>query len=1024
MSVRTALFTAFLSSAYLITGAQSPSFSFRNININEGLSQSSVVDIAIDKTGFLWFATQDGLNRYDGKEFLVFHKLFDDVTTPLGNQLGKVITGNDNDLWLITSGGKLERLDLNKHAFSFWDKLTADSIPLPAVSCLLPDPAGRLLIGTASNGLYVYSIVQKKLERYSTNSALRLNDDHIQSIFTDKQEQYWILTGNGVTLLDKNLSQARQILGNAESAIPCSAMEQDDAGNYWLGTFGKGLFLKRPADSTFHPFTGFGHDQMLPADLIIETIRADRHGRLWIGTYGKGLYMLNTGDQTVQYFLEDKRKPFSLDNNDVLCMQNDTRGGLWIGTDGGGISYYNSALNNFSTYTNVNLPAGISIQQVRSVLTDEGGNIWAGTTNQGLVYIDPVHNEYRQLQYTEKKDSKERIVSLLSDKKENIWLGTQGNGLMVVDIKTKKRIAWFHPDAAGAPTLPDHTVWCMLPYDGDTIIAGTQNAGICFIDKRKGIISIPAIPASTVQALEKNVRTLTKLNDSVICVGYERKGIQLFNFRSGQLTTITNNIFQQIWNGETVLKCVYFHPPFLLMGTLGKGLLIYDLVSGKTYHVSEADGLPNNTVYGILPDKQGYLWLSSNRGLFRLSMPENPATINQSNFSSFNVEDGLQSNEFNTGAYFASADGRLFFGGVKGLNFFNPAQFINTAQNIPVVITKATINNEPFQGDTVITYKKHLRLNYDQNAISFTFAALDYLSNARLNYSYRLEGYDATWIDAGNRNYVAYTNLQPGKYIFQVRTFNPSGNRFGPVTSLSIGIVPPYWKSWWFMLAMIVAIVALLYAFYRYRVNQLLKLQRVRSRIATDLHDDIGSTLTNINILSELSKKNLEHKEEAEIFLNRITEEVNVTSQALDDIVWSINKDNDTLAQTIVRMRRYAAEVFEGANIAYSLQSDEGMADRKLNMDLRRDFYLLFKESINNIYKHSKARNVDIRVWMEKNHLHLRIKDDGQGFSREIPTHRNGIKNMEARVAKWRGRLDISSTPGVGTRTEISLPGS
>ncbi|HTD95069.1 MAG TPA: two-component regulator propeller domain-containing protein, partial [Chitinophagaceae bacterium] len=508
--LRTALFTALLSSACLITGAQAPSFSFRNININEGLSQSSVVDIAVDKTGFLWFATQDGLNRYDGKEFLVFNKLFDDVTTPLGNQLGKVVAGNDNDLWLITSGGKLERLDLYKHAFSFLDKLTADSIPLPAVSCLRPDQAGRLLIGTQSNGLYVYSIAQKKLARYTAlkGSALQLNDNHIQSIFTDKQERYWILTGNGVTLLDKNLSQARQFLGNSSASspvIPCSAMEEDDANNYWLGTFGKGLFLKRPTDSTFHPFTGFGRDQMVPADLIIETIRADLHGRLWVGTYGKGLYLINQADSTVQYFLEDKRKPFSLDNNDVLCMQNDFRGGLWIGTDGGGISYYNNALNNFSTYTNVNLPAGISIQQVRSVLTDEEGNIWAGTTNQGLVYIDPVHNEYRQLQYTEKKETKERIVSLLSDKKGNIWVGTQGNGLMILDAKTKKRLEWFHPNATGTPTIPDHTVWCMVPYNGDTIIAGTQNAGICFIDRRTGVIPFPGIPASLVQPLEKNV---------------------------------------------------------------------------------------------------------------------------------------------------------------------------------------------------------------------------------------------------------------------------------------------------------------------------------------------------------------------------------------------------------------------------------------------------------------------------------------------------------------------------------------
>jgi signal transduction histidine kinase len=202
----------------------------------------------------------------------------------------------------------------------------------------------------------------------------------------------------------------------------------------------------------------------------------------------------------------------------------------------------------------------------------------------------------------------------------------------------------------------------------------------------------------------------------------------------------------------------------------------------------------------------------------------------------------------------------------------------------------------------------------------------------------------------------------------------------------------------------------------------LLQIQRVRSRIATDLHDDIGSTLTNINILSELSKKNIDNRPEAEKFLSRISEEVNASGQALDDIVWSINKNNDTIEQTVARMRRYAAEMFEGANITYSLQSDEQIAHRKLNMELRRDYFLLFKESINNIYKHARAKNVQIKVWVERSRLLLLIRDDGGGFNVQTETHRNGIKNMHTRAEKWKGSVNIHSEPGKGTSTEISLP--
>jgi signal transduction histidine kinase len=216
--------------------------------------------------------------------------------------------------------------------------------------------------------------------------------------------------------------------------------------------------------------------------------------------------------------------------------------------------------------------------------------------------------------------------------------------------------------------------------------------------------------------------------------------------------------------------------------------------------------------------------------------------------------------------------------------------------------------------------------------------------------------------------------------------------------------------------------ISLLYAFYRYRFNQLLQMQNVRSRIAADLHDEIGSTLTNINILTELSKKNIDSKKEAEIFLSRISEEASMSGQALDDIVWSINKDNDTIEQTVARMRRYAGEVFESCQISYSLSADEQVNGKKLDMELRRDFFLLFKETVNNICKHAKATHAEIRIGIEKKNLFLHISDNGNGFDTTAPTHRNGIKGIYTRTRKWQGNADIQSAPGKGTSVHLSLP--
>ncbi len=553
---------------------------------------------------------------------------------------------------------------------------------------------------------------------------------------------------------------------------------------------------------------------------------------------------------------------------------------------------------------------------------------------------------------------------------------------------------------------------------------GTRNEGLLLIHKQEGVVKkYNQLTDPEDQRLsENNVRSLCFINENTLCIGFEKKGVQLLNTKSGTVSFLPDTTWKKIFYGNTVLKTVSYHSPYLWIGTQGEGIIAYNMNDNKIYAINDKQGLSNNTVYAILPDKLGALWMSTNKGLCRFIIPNDLNKINRSNFSLFTAEDGLQSNEFNTGAYHNAPDGKLFFGGINGLNIFHPEKLINQDQQIRVVLTSAIVNNEILKEDSNITYKKALKFTYDKNSLAFNFAALDFISTARLNYYYQLVGYDKNWIEAGNRNYAAYTNLPAGKYLFQVKASLSNQHENDPVTTLSIIITPPFWKTWWFITLFVLAITGLLYALYRYRIGQLLRLQKIRNRIATDLHDDIGSTLTNISILSELSLKNMDEKEKAAVFLGRISEEVTHSSQALDDIVWSINTKNDTLEETVVRMRRYAAEIFDAANINYTLQLDEEFANRKLNMEQRRDCFLVFKETINNIYKHAEAKNVYIKLWLQLNNLFLEIKDDGKGFDTKILTHRNGIKNIHNRMEKWDGDVFIKSTPGDGTQIKVRFP--
>jgi ligand-binding sensor domain-containing protein/signal transduction histidine kinase len=1027
--MRNWLLIPFMLLMHLFVKGQAVPFSFRNMSINEGLSQSSVIDIATDDAGFLWLATQDGLNRYDGRELVIFKKNFDDITTTTGSRLGKIVNGRNNTLWLITSGGRLEQLNLYNETFTPIRTIGPDSIVLPPVSCLHHDKDNTLWIGTENNGLYIYDLGANKVTHYITPS--------IQYLFKDSRQQYWILTNRGVTLLSTENGQPVNALSFITDSISYSAMDEDDSNTLWLGTYGKGLYVKKKDNTEFVPFTGFGKQQTLPANLVIESVKADDNGLIWVGTYGNGLYVINPARATVVHYVVNKKDPFSISYNDVLCIKEDKQGGIWIGTDGGGVSHYDKRLNNFVQLTSNNVPENISIEQVRSITTDHTGNVWIGTSTAGLTFANMRKNTFETYHYPpapKALGNYDRVVSLYTDAQGDIWVGTQGNGLLVVDAVTKKIKTRFYPggtDLSGLeasltppdrPTfIPDHTIWCMQPAPNNQVWVGTRNGGLCLMDKQKGLIrNYNTSAAAGNRTLGNNVRFLTLINDTTLCIGFEKRGIQFLHTRAVTLFTKPNATLDSLKARETIFKCSWYRSPVLWIGTLGQGLIAWNLHTGETHAIHDEQGLPNNTVYGILPDSAGSLWLSTNKGICRFVPPADLKQVSRSNFTGFLAEDGLQSNEFNTGAYHKAADGRLLFGGINGLSIFQPELIALSHQPAQVVITQAMVNNQPLVSDTGMAYKKILHLRYRQNAVSFNFAALDFVSPRRFNYYYQLSGYDTKWIDAGNRNYVAYTNLPPGRYVFMVKAAQQLREN-SPVTMLTIIIDPPFWRTWWFILLCVLALAGLLYAVYRYRIDELLRLQKIRDRIATDLHDDIGTTLTNISILSELSKKNLQ-KEEAGTFLDRIAEEVHNSSQALDDIVWSINTRNDTLEQTVARMRRYTAEIFDGANITYTLQLDEQFEKYKLNMEQRRDIFLIFKEAINNIYKHAHAKHVQIKVWIERGRLHMIIQDDGQGFDTTTATHRNGIKNIRNRIEKWNGHIALVSVPGKGTETRVHFP--
>jgi two-component sensor histidine kinase len=451
------------------------------------------------------------------------------------------------------------------------------------------------------------------------------------------------------------------------------------------------------------------------------------------------------------------------------------------------------------------------------------------------------------------------------------------------------------------------------------------------------------------------------------------------------------------------------------VGTRYKGIVQLRHEGGEQYSPMKLDiehGLTSNWIRSIAEDKNGFMWIGSNLGIDKLVLSD--GSFHVFNFSRVN-------NYFtNINAIVQGHDHSLWFTTSSGvINVFDGETEKTPAP--PVYITSVELGDSSFNYNTYHADKK-LQLRYFQNQAKFEFSAPGFVNEKQILYSYRLlGGVDTSWTMPANLHNVSYASLQPGSYTFEVRTIGWNGTWSVPANFEFI-IRSPFWKTWWFYLIIGFVVLLFFYALYLYRIRQFLKLQKVRNRIATDLHDDIGATLTNINMLSEISRKNLAQPLEAEKFLSRISEEVTASSQALNDIIWNVNSRNDSMEETLSRMRRYAADLFDNSNTICHLSMQETAAGKKLNMEQRRDVYLIYKESMNNVHKHATAANVWINIHRQNGNLHLKIKDDGKGFEPSIITDRNGLKNIRSRTEKWKGSLSVKTAPGSGTDIEIMIP--
>jgi ligand-binding sensor domain-containing protein/signal transduction histidine kinase len=801
-----------------------PVLRFEQISLREGLSQSSVYAIIQDSFGFLWFGTEGGLNKYDGYQFTIYKHDPDDPSTLADNIVTALWEDRDGRLWVGTAQG-LDLLNREDGTFSHYQNNPADTATMTGtnVVAILEDWHGDLWVGTDKGGLNRLNRSTGNFDHFLQDPADpdSISGDTIEALFEDEDGVLWVGTDAGLDRFHRYSETfthyPRPTLNpsNPNSSLVLSIYE-DSLDNLWVGTNGNGLGRFDRESGTWTEYLNNPDDpNSLVAD-VVWSVLEDRKGRLWIGTDGGGLDYLDLQDDHFYHYRHNPNKIDSLARDSIRSLFEDHSGVFWVGTYGGGLSKSNHNVDKFTLYRQEpGVKDSLSDNYIWSIAQASDGTLWLATFQGGLNHLDRKTGEvtiYRNDPKDPTSLSSDDVRSVLIDSQGVIWAGTGAGGLNRFEPETQS-FTQFHHDPDDPNSLISDQIRVLFEDRSGNLWIGTYANGLDRLDRRSSVFThFTHDPSNPNSLISDRVRTIYQDRSGKLWIGTSG-GITVLDNETHRFTRYAANPEDPNSLSSPVVFSFYEDLQGMIwVATFGGGLNRLDPLKGTFIHYTESNGLPHNQVYNILPDSEGYLWLSTNNGLSRFD----PST---ETFRNFGVQDGLQNIEFNLGSALKGQDGEMFFGGVDGLNAFLPEQVKDSDYRPPLVITAFQKFNQTIMTDLVSHPGIHL--SYVDNFISFEFASLDYTAPAKNQYAYMLEGFDKDWVYAGTRRYASYTNLQGGQYIFRVKGSNSDGLWTEPGISIPITIIPPFWETWWFTLLAIGLLVGGSASAYAWRVRNL-----------------------------------------------------------------------------------------------------------------------------------------------------------------------------------------------------------
>lgn len=1037
--------------------AQDNTANFDHISVEDGLSQSEVFTILKDSQGFMWFGTVDGLNKYNGYNFIHYkHDPFD-TTTLSHNHINTLYEDKSGELWVGTFDG-LNKLDKNTHTFIRLNHILRKNIketsPI-SVTSIYEDRYKTLWVGT-SQGLKRLIPSGKKNEyttySYSNDSTQinSLSHNWINTIFEDKTGNIWIGTAKGLNLLtinepEKKPAQQKITFSHAynsdnpifDISYPSvTGIAEDHYGNVWVAT-SRGLNRIDVKEGMVEYYYHEPDNHMSLSDNVIEALLVDQKGHIWVGTQANGICKLILEDkETVAEILHYKDDFFAnkgLKSDMIYSLYESSDANedvVWIGTRGAGVHTYSRSKNKFVLWNRITgQDRSSASNSTFAIFTDKTDHLWIGTQN-GVYRINRQTNQVSRYTYNPnnvRSISDDLIQQIYADKQGTIWVGTHF-GLNKFD-PANESFTRIYFDDHGKKYLENKIVTMYEDHEGNFWV-GT-GLDLKKYDRKTGKTSSYNHNFND----SRNYRSMF-----ITCINEDKNhnlwigtlfGLYKFDSKQG---TFTQYLHQKgdphSLNSNMVWSILMDEKGVLWMSTdQGINKMIVENGKEKFVHYNEKNGLSNNFVYGMVTDAKGRLWMSTNLGLSRF----NPET---ETFKNFDITDGLPNNEFNSGAYHKSEKGELFFGGNSGVVSFDPESIQDNLHSPKVQITSFKKFEKPINLDSLLAGNSTIKLNYKENFFSFDFVALDYTNPRKNQYAFKLDGLHDEWLYIGNRRFASFTNLSPGTYTFRVKGSNSDGiwNEKEEAT-VKIEILPPFWRTYWFYIISVAILVVAFKLFYDYRVKRkvyrlmemekvkLAENERVRKLAAEDLHDEFGNRLTRISLLTELIKARLNgHGAEVGDLLTKISDNSNQLYQGTKDFIWSINPDNDSLYEVAVRLKDFGDDLFDKTSTTFNASGiNHSLKPIMLPMGDSRHLILLFKEAMSNILKHAKSTQVQLSFEVTEEQVSIILTDNGVGFEKEREKAGNGLMNMHSRAKKLSGSLRICSGKEAGTQIIFSM---